>query len=116
LDRCGCNVYLVVQYNSYGDIGEDDEDEPPVPALAADLAAHPWLSELQTEEAKMSVPGSWGALVDTALALRLRSLQLGNVTMCAELRRLWRAYSALPPRCSGCGSWVPGRAAARYTS
>ena len=89
---------LDVEYNMHGNIGFDDVDDQTVPEIVADLLLHPLLSKLVVHDAKMDAPGSWDRLVDAAVALRLRSLELfvGPGFGAAEaLTRLFSTSTAL---------------------
>jgi hypothetical protein len=61
----------------YGTRDDDDVvDEPPMPAVVADLTAHPSVVVLRVYSARMDAPGAWAAVADAALAQRLHTLKL----------------------------------------
>jgi hypothetical protein len=58
-------------------VGADgDEGEAAVLALAADVAGHAWLAELTLERVPLNTAAAVDALVDAALARRLRAVEL----------------------------------------
>jgi hypothetical protein len=60
--------------------GDEDEapDEAAVLALAADVAGHAWLAELRLQYVPLNTSAALDALVDAALARRLRAVELLN--------------------------------------
>jgi hypothetical protein len=61
--------------------GENDADEAPVLALAADVAAHASLRRAQLSNAPLHTPAALDAVVDAALARKLVSLSLRRCSL-----------------------------------